>query len=304
MTAFLSFNIILLLSGLGLAALAVYLFTSAVFNNNTDAEALAWASGDEPAKSKSGLINFSRPLVHNFTLQHAARIKNPQYRESVRRKILTSGLSQELNVDEFIGLQILWGVLLPIVMVVLNFALRLGYPYWLSFGIGLIGVYYPHMYCKGERQKRYVQIAADLPFFIDLMALSTEAGLDFIGAIQKIVEKAQGSVLADELNIVLRDIKLGSARKDALIGLSERLDVPELTSFVAVVRDADETGASIAQVLKDQSVQMRLERFVRAEKAGARASQLMLLPMMAFILPAVLILVFGPVVLQFWYGGK
>lgn len=304
MTSILSFNFLLLLSGLGLAALAVYLFTTALLSNNSDADALAWASGDEPAKSKSGLINFSRSLVHNFTLQHAQRIKNPVYREKVRRKILTAGLSQELNVDEFIGLQILWGAMFPFALIVLNFALQLGYPYIFCLGMGVIGVYFPHLYCQSEKNRRYVSIVADLPFFIDLMALSTEAGLDFIGSIQRIVEKAEQSVLADEFRLVLKDIKLGSARKDALSALAERLDVPELTSFVAVVKDADDTGSPISQVLKDQSIQMRLERFVRAEKAGARASQLMLLPMMAFILPAVLIIVFGPVVLQFWYGGN
>ncbi|MGE0761959.1 MAG: type II secretion system F family protein [Bdellovibrionales bacterium] len=304
MTSILSFNFILLLSGLGLAALAVYLFTSAIFHNNADSDALAWASGDEPVKSKSGLINFSRPLVHNFTLQHALRIKNPRYREKVRHKILTAGLSQELNVDEFIGLQILWGVMAPIALMILNFALQLGYPYFVCVAFGAFGGYFPHMYCATQKKQRYVSIVSDLPFFIDLMALSTEAGLDFIGSIQRIIEKAEQSVLADEFQILLKDIKLGSSRKDAMMALSERLDVPELTSFVAVVRDADESGASIAQVLKDQSVQMRLERFVRAEKAGARASQLMLLPMMAFILPAVMILVFGPVILQFWYGGS
>jgi len=298
-----NFELFLLLSGLALAAIAVYLFTSALLANNTDAEALAWASGDEPAKSKSGLINLSRPLVHNFTLQHAQRVKSARYRERVRKKILTSGLSQELNVDEFIGLQILWGVGFPIALMVLNFALQLGYPYIVTLAIGGLGFMFPHFHCDNEKKKRYVGIIGDLPFFIDLMALSTEAGLDFIGAIQRITEKAENSILADEFRIVLKDLKLGSSRKEALTGLAERLDIPELTSFVAVVRDADETGASIAQVLKDQSIQMRLERFVRAEKAGAKASQLMLLPMMIFILPAVLIIVFGPVILNFMYGG-
>ncbi len=73
---------------------------------------------------------------------------------------------------------------------------------------------------------------------------------------------------------------------------------------MAVLVDADSTGASIAQVLKDQSIQMRLERFVRAEKAGARASQTILIPLMLFILPAVFIMVFGPVALQFMYGAQ
>ncbi len=60
----------------------------------------------------------------------------------------------------------------------------------------------------------------------------------------------------------------------------------------------------MSQVLKDQSIQMRVERFVRAEKAGAKASQAMLIPLMFLILPAVFLMVFAPVVLQFYYGGS
>ena len=298
-------EIILLLSGLGLAAMSVYLFTSALLTNNTDAHALAWASGNEPVKSKSGFINFSRPLVHNFTLQHALRVKSPDYRKRVERKLLTGGLSQELNVDEFIGLQILWGVLFPIAFCILNFALQMNMTYVSALGISFFGFIFPHIYCSGQKRRRYLAVVSDLPFFIDLMALSTEAGLDFMGALQRIVEKADpSSTLAEELQIVLKDIKIGSSRREALTRLADRLDIPEITSFVAVVRDADETGASIAQVLKDPSIQMRLDRFVRAETAGAQASQAMLIPMMFLILPAVFIMVFAPVILSFFYGGK
>ena len=300
----LSFDFFILLCGLGLAATSVYLFTSAIFTNNADAEALAWASGNEPVKSKSGLVNISRPLVHNFALQHAQRIKSESYRKNIRRKLLTSGLSQELNEDEYIGMQILWGIMFPVVMIILNFALQVGFPLYMCFGIGLIGWFFPNIYCAQQRGKRYTAVVIDLPFFIDLMALSTEAGLDFMGSLQRIVEKAEESTLSEEFRIVLKDIKLGSSRREALTRLADRLDIPEITSFVAVVRDAEETGASIAQVLKDQSIQMRLERFVRAEKAGAKASQAMLIPLMFLILPAVFLMVFAPVVLQFFYGGK
>ncbi|RYZ84133.1 MAG: type II secretion system F family protein, partial [Proteobacteria bacterium] len=84
--------------------------------------------------------------------------------------------------------------------------------------------------------------------------------------------------------------------------MAERLDIGEITSFVAVLVDAESNGASISKVLKDQSVQMRLERFVRAEKAGAKASQQILIPLMLFILPAVFIMVFGPVAVGFMSG--
>jgi tight adherence protein C len=300
----LSFDFFILLCGLGLAALSVYLFCTAIFTNNTDAEALAWASGNEPVKSKSPLINICRPLVHNFTLQHAAKVKSEAFRKKVERKLLTAGLSQELNVDEYIGLQILWGFMMPAALMVMNFALQMGFPWYFCIGLGFLGWAYPSFYCTTQKKKRYVAVVIDLPFFIDLMALSTEAGLDFMGSLQRIVEKAEESALSEEFRIVLKDIKLGSSRRQAMTRLADRLDIPEITSFVAVVRDAEETGASIAVVLKDQSIQMRLERFVRAEKAGAKASQAMLIPLMFLILPAVFLMVFGPVVLQFFYGGK
>jgi len=299
-----TFDFFILFSGLGLAALSVYLFMTAVFTNNADAEALAWASGNEPVKSKSGLINFSRPLVHNFTLQHAQRINGVKHREKIRRKLMTAGLSQELNVDEFIGLQILWGLMFPAALFVMNFALQMNLPTYMFPVIAIVGWFFPSFYCSTQRGKRYTAVVVDLPFFIDLMALSTEAGLDFMGSLQRIIEKAEDGVLAEEIRIVLKDLKLGSSRREALTRLAERLDIPEITSFVAVVRDAEETGAPISQVLKDQSIQMRLERFVRAEKAGAKASQAMLIPLMFLILPAVFLMVFAPVVLQFFYGGK
>lgn len=297
---------LMLILGLLLGGVSVFLFVSSIFASNSDKAQLSWANNDEPVKSKNPVINFSRPLVHQFTLQHAMKIRSESYRKRVKKYILTSGLSSELNEDEFIGLQILWGVMFPIFLLIMNFSLQLGLSPMMVIGMGLIGFYLPQIHAKGEKKRRELSVRGDLPFFIDLLALSVEAGLDFFSAIQKIVDKARGqnSVLADELGTVLKDIKIGASKSQALKDMASRLDMNEVTSFVAVMVDADSTGASISQVLKDQSVQMRLERFVRAEKAGARASQTILLPLMLFILPAVFIMVFGPVAISFMYGGK
>lgn len=297
---------LMLIIGLVLGGLATFMFVSTIFNSKNEKAQLSWASNDEPVQSKNAVINFSRPLVHQFTLQHALKIKNEDYRKRVRKWILTSGLSRELNEDEFIGLQILWGVLFPVLLTILNFSLELGFSWPVLIGLGLIGFYLPQIHAKGEKKRRELSVRADLPFFIDLLALSVEAGLDFFSAIQKIVDKSRGtdSVLADELGTVLKDIKIGASKQQALKDFAARLDMNEITSFVAVLIDAEATGAPISQVLKDQSVQMRLERFVRAEKAGARASQTVLIPMMLFILPAVFIMVFGPVAISFFYGGS
>lgn len=295
----------MLIAGLLMAGVAVYLFTSSLLAGKPGESQLSWASGDEPVKSKNGVINLCRPLVHQFTLQHAAKFKSESYRKKIRNLIKVGGLASEMNEDEFIGLQIFLGIAVPIFLLIMNFSLDLGFSPAFVIGLGFIGFLMPEMHCKGAKKQRELSVRVDMPFFIDLLALSVEAGLDFFGAIQKIVDKAEGqnSVLAEELKIVLRDIKIGSSKADALKELAARLDMQEMTSFVAVLIDAEATGASISQVLKDQSVQMRLERFVRAEKAGARASQLILVPLMIFILPAVFLMVFGPVVVGFVNGG-
>jgi tight adherence protein C len=294
----------MLIAGLLMAGVAVYLFVGSLLAGKPGESQLSWASGAEPIKSKSGVINLCRPLVHQFTMQHAARIKSEKYRKKIRHLIKIGGLASEMNEDEFIGLQIFLGFAMPIFLIIMNFALELGFSPVVLMGLGLVGFFMPEMHCKGAKKQRELSVRIDMPFFIDLLALSVEAGLDFFGAIQKIVDKAEGqnSVLADEFKTVLRDIKIGSSKTDALKELAARLDMQEMTSFVAVLIDAEATGASISQVLKDQSVQMRLERFVRAEKAGAQASQLILLPLMLFILPAVFVMVFGPVVVSMMYG--
>lgn len=296
----------MLFLGLVVAAASVYLFISALLQSNSDKQQLSWANNNEPVKSKNAVINFSRPLVHQFTLKYALKIKNFEYRKKVKKTIMTAGLSRELNEDEFIGLQFLWGVMFPVMLFVMNYALQLGFHPLILIGIGLIGYKLPQIHASGEKKRRELSVRIDMPFFVDLLALSVEAGLDFFSAIQKIVDKSRGSdsVLAEELSIVLQDIKIGSSKQQALKDMADRLDMSEMTSFVAVLIDAEQTGASIAQVLKDQSVQMRLERFVRAEKAGARASQAILVPLMLFILPAVFVMVFGPVAISFISGEK
>lgn len=292
-----------LVVGMLLAGYSIYLIVSSIMSSDEEQKALSWATGDEPTISNSKFLEFSRPLVHKFGLALASKIKSPAYRKRIEQKIFTSGLQAELNVDEFIGLQVVWGLLFPVMLLVLNFTLELGFPEPLCVLMGLGGIYFPHLHCKNEKTRRNKKILIDLPFYIDLLALSIEAGADFISAIEKVVEKAESSPLAQEFDKVLRDIKIGSTRADALKKMAARLDMAEVTSFVTMFVDADAVGGEIGKVLKSQSIQMRMERFTRAEKQGAKVSQMILVPLMIFIIPAVFILVFGPVILQFMGQG-
>ncbi len=294
---------ILLFLAVFLGGVSVYYLVSAFIQSNTDKAQLSWANNDEPVKSKNQIINMSRPLVHQFTLQHALKVKNVSYRKKVARYIMVGGLSAELNEDEFIGLQILWGVMFPLFISLMDFALQLGFPLFVIFALIPFGFYLPIMHSLGEKAKREASVRADMPFFIDLLALSVEAGLEFFSAVQKLIDKAKGteSVLAAELAIVIHETQMGSSREEALKKMAQRLDMNEMTSFVAVILDAQASGAPISRVLKEQSEQIRLERFVRAEKAGEKATQTIMIPIMVCIVPAVFIMVLGPVALGFMY---
>jgi tight adherence protein C len=167
-----------------------------------------------------------------------------------------------------------------------------------------LGFFGPDMWVSGLIKERQSAVLASMPFIVDLLALSTEAGLDFVGAIGKVVEKAKSSPLVDELAQMLREMKLGVSRADSLREMSLRLGMTEINSFVAILISADQMGASIGKVLKQQSDQIRSERLLRAEKEGAAAATKIMLPMAFLLLPAIGIVVAMPFVLDYLSSGN
>jgi tight adherence protein C len=168
-------------------------------------------------------------------------------------------------------------------------------------GSGLGGWFYPDMWINGRIQARQKKILISMPFIVDLLALSTEEGLDFVGSIGKVVEKAKPSPLVEEFGQLLKEIKVGSSRAEALREMALRIGMTEVNSFVAILISADQMGASIGKILRQQSEQIRIERILRAEKAGAAASQKVIIPLVVFILPAVMLMIFGPFILGMIY---
>ena len=156
---------------------------------------------------------------------------------------------------------------------------------------------------KGLIKRRHKEILIALPFVVDMLTLITEAGLDFMAALQRVVEKARPSPLVEELRLAIQEVQLGSTRADALRKMASRLQMEEISSFIAILVSADQMGSSIGKVLRAQSDALRTDRFIRAEKAGATASQLMLFPLIFLIMPAAFIIVFGPLVVKWISGG-
>jgi len=255
-------------------------------------------------KASNKLVQTTRPF---FTQYVVPIIRGKKFWDNkriiYRRKLISAGLRDELTPDEFISFKLFLIVFFPFVGLLLNALGMADFSWWEMMIGAVLGFFYPDFWMHQLVQKRQKQIMKSLPFVVDLLALSTEAGLDFIGAIQKVVDKSAPSPLIDELGQMLREIKVGSSRGEALREMSVRVGMQEVNSFVAILISADQMGASIGKILKQQSDQIRTERLLRAEKAGAQAASKVLLPSVVLLLPAVLLMIFGPFILSMVNGG-
>jgi len=257
--------------------------------------------------SQSLILRLSMPILRTYLLPSVQNLPLENFRKEKKRKIQAAGMSEELTADEFFCFKLFLAIALPLMAVVYNFALNLLNPLILILIFGSIGYFFPELWLRSLIRDRQIKIRNAIPFVIDLLSLCTEAGLDFMGAFQRVVEKAKQSPLIDELNLVLQELKLGTTRADALRNMATRINMPEISSIVAVLVTADQMGASISEVLKAQSDQIRGERFIRAEKEGAKAAQKILIPLIFCIVPAVFIVVLGPLIvrliIQLFSGG-
>lgn len=160
------------------------------------------------------------------------------------------------------------------------------------------GLFYPLIQIQKEAERRKEQIAKALPFCIDLITVSTQAGQDFGAALRHLVNSGFKGPLITEFGMMLRQTELGKSRVEALNSMAARVQLEEFRSLVTAVSQSTELGSSLTQTLKMQAEEIRRARFHRAERQAARAPSIMLIPMALFILPAVFIIIFTPVIIR------
>ena len=155
----------------------------------------------------------------------------------------------------------------------------------------------PDILIRNYAQKRRQAIKLELPNALDQMLISVQAGLGFESAMARAGQNGNGP-LADELIRTLQDIQVGRSRKEAYLAIAQRVDVPDVRSFVRAVVQADTYGIAIAKVLESQAKDMRVKRRQRAEEHAMKMPVKMLFPLIFFILPTLFIVVLGPTVLS------
>ncbi|MCW5220958.1 type II secretion system F family protein [Verminephrobacter aporrectodeae subsp. tuberculatae] len=167
----------------------------------------------------------------------------------------------------------------------------------------LLGWIYPAIWIRDRIALRRRELLRMMPFFLDIITLCVEAGLNMQGAITQAVAKGPPSLVREEFQRVLRDLRAGKGRAEALRDMGERLNEPSVTNFIMAVIQAERMGMSLGPVLRAQADQRRSERFLRAEKLAMEAPVKMLFPLIAFIFPCTFIVLLFPIAMKFMNAG-
>ena len=212
--------------------------------------------------------------------------------ENLKRKLISAG--RPMSANHFFALKFSLMASLPI----FTFIIFHPQPPLLILPL-LIGYIIPDLWLSNQIKKRHAAVLRDLPHIIDLLNICVGAGLDFMVAVSRVIQEFRPCVLIEEFKALMQEIQMGSSRREALKNLSTRINSPEIISFARTLIQADRMGAPIGEVLKMQADEIRIRRFQKGEEMALKAPIKLLLPLLLFILPVVLVIVAGPILIQF-----
>lgn len=286
------------LVGMLMFFVAVFLLVLNLFPKKEEEDVKKMLEDEIVVGESARFVNIFRPFFQIF-LPFIEKLPVTDYREKIANFAVSAGIEEEVSPDEFMGFQISTGVLFAF----MGLALFKSFPLTMIFGI--VGIGYPYIWLYEKKNKRQADILSGMPDVVDMLSLSVEAGLDFNSGVMKVcdIHKEEKNAFVEELYLMHKNMKLGKSREDALKTMADRVDMQDMDSFVSILIQAEKMGVSISSVLKSQAVRMRQERFMKAERVGAIASQKLLVPMMLLIFPVIFIIVFGPFILKFIYNG-
>lgn len=249
---------------------------------------------------------FEQPLLApllSLTLGIAQRFNLPSIRNKIRQDLDASGNPNGYSVEEYLAICLLSGGLLGFAAMTVELMTMSRFMVITVPAVAALGFFLP-IYLLGDAAgTRVARIAKQLPYTLDLIALSMAAGSTFSEAIDTIIRDDPNDDFNQELAIVQAEIRFGASRANALGNLANRIPLETLRSVVGAVNQAESLGTPLSQILKTQSTMLRVNRTVRAEKLSASASLRILIPSM-LIMFAVVMSVLAPFIIRRIQGGS
>src|SRR5690554_1835260 len=222
-------------------------------------------------------------------------------RKKLRNDLPRSGYMGAFTPNEFLGTCCTSALAAFSFILVFStlFAETANIPIAIIFGVA--SLYFPFLSLSGAIANRLIEIDRRLPYTIDLMVLSMRAGLDFMSALDRVVARGQiqnpDDPMIQELGVVLQEMRVGTARTDALINLCERVNSEYLNSMVGAIIQSERRGTPLANVLEIQVDTIRNKRTAKIEKAASQAAVKILFPLL-FIFGAVMIVIMGAMIIK------
>jgi len=221
------------------------------------------------------------------------------YLDRLEKKLAKTGVGYILNAEQFVGLRFVSAIIFLFIAIFLVLSLKIEQSFLVFLITPLVGFMFPLVWLSDARKRREMSVIKTLPVYLDFITMAVEAGLNLIGALQQAMNKGPESALKNEFNILMRDLRAGVSRSDALRRMGDRLDMKDVTSFVNAMVQAERMGSSMAKTLRLQSDQRRTERFQRAEKQAMEAPVKLIFPLIIFIFPVTFIILGFPIVMKF-----
>lgn len=237
------------------------------------------------------------PWWVRFVARGARRVQPAERQARLERIVRQAGQPEGYSVDRVMAYKLIGSITLGL-FGFLIFTSRPGGMGFLMFVISVVaGWVVPEMLISNRADDRRRQIQDGLADAIDQLAVTVRAGLSVDAGLARVAATVKGP-LAEELSRVVQDVQLGVPRAAALRAMAERVDLPELHYFVRALVQSDTLGVPVASTLESQSEDMRLKRRQRAEEEAMKLPVKILAPTVLCILPALLIVVLGPAVVQ------
>lgn len=287
---------------LGLVAIFGAVSVAAYVLLRTHSERVSIRSGlsdvlANPMISDSRSLIMEIPFLQRIMGPGAGRIAALIYRfgprtmsERTSKRLVLAGLADRLDADGFFALSAALPLMLGALLLAYSQIASVNPLLWALVPAAVI---FPKLWLTSKVEARQREIKLALPDTLDLLTIALEAGLGFDAALARVVG-ANRSPLSDELYRLLQEVRIGISRQEALKGLANRTEVPDLDQFITAVNQADVFGISIGRVLRIQAHELRQKRSQYAEERAAKTPVKLLFPLILCIFPALFTVLVGP----------
>ncbi len=239
-----------------------------------------------------------RPALVAF-LGYLGRLAPQRNLEILQHRLELAGRPHNWTVADLTGVRVACAIVLALLLfsLLLMGDMPLASRLLFTIAAGVLGYYLPLLWLSSRIQRRQKEILFALPDGLDMLNICVGAGLGFDAALSRVGERWR-TALAQEFNRVVAEMRLGKPRRQALLAMAERTEVPDVDNFVATIIQADQLGVSIAKVLRTQAEHMRIKRRQRAEELARQATIKLLFPLVFLIFPSMLVVLLGPAIPQ------